>query len=111
MYTILTINGRPLSKYFENAYAVNWFAASRYEPRPYPGSITLFRALSRATTNARESQDDLDWKSLASGGLEVHEFAGTHHNILREPNVQLLAQKITACLNLHYRRQHVRDVS
>jgi len=96
IYATLTAGGRPIPKVLEHAYAVNWFAASRYQARFYPGCVTLFRAASG------RYGDELGWKPLAGGGLEVHEILGTHSDILREPNVQLLARKVTACLTLRY---------
>jgi hypothetical protein len=106
IYMMLTINGRrPLPKHFEDAYAVNWFAASRYKPRPYRGSITLFQASSGEVVADSELEGNLGWKSMATDGLDVHEVAGTHRDILQEPNFQRLAQKITACLTARYSQQ------
>src|SRR5262249_21415534 len=44
LYAMLANRGRPIPKYLERPHDVNWFAANRYRPRPYPGTITLFRA-------------------------------------------------------------------
>jgi amino acid adenylation domain-containing protein len=100
IYAAVTTGGRPLPKFLENPYAVNWFAASRYQPRPYHGHITLFRATSGEVAAYERSGDEVDWKPLALGGVAVHEIDGTHHDILHEPNVHLLAEKVTACLAL-----------
>jgi amino acid adenylation domain-containing protein len=100
VYKILTAGERALPKVLEQAYAVNWFAASRYRPRQYPGCVTLFRATSGDITAYEEYGGKLEWRSLAKGDVEVYEIAGTHHNIIREPNVKLLAQAVTYCLRL-----------
>jgi amino acid adenylation domain-containing protein len=105
IYARLSALGRPIPKVLEHPYAVNWFAASRYQPHFYPGCVTLFRAASGEGAVDEQYGHDLGWKPLAGGGVEVHEIPGTHHGIIREPNVQLLARKLTACLNLRYGRR------
>ena len=55
-----------------------------YQPRPYPGQVTLFRAL--------QSPDaDRGWKQLAAGGLDVQSVQADHHSILKPPAVQVIA--------------------
>jgi aspartate racemase len=38
------------------------------------------------------------WSKLAAGGLEVHHVPGDHIGILKEPHVQVLAEKLRDCL-------------
>jgi len=33
-----------------------------------------------------------------TGGIEVHEIPGTHETLLQEPHVQIVAEKLKACL-------------
>ena len=67
-----------------------------YEPKGYPGRITLFWARERPV----ESPDPRwGWKELAGGGLEVREVPGDHLSMMREPHIQVLAQELEACLD------------
>jgi thioesterase domain-containing protein/acyl carrier protein len=67
-----------------------------YVPQVYPDRVTLFKAIDRDITNVEvvEVEPGLGWTKLAAGGLEIHEIPGDHHGILKEPNVQLLAEKL-----------------
>ena len=33
-------------------------------------------------------------------GVEIHLIPGSHRSVIKEPNVQLLAEKLKACLDL-----------
>ncbi|NEO88669.1 MAG: hypothetical protein F6J87_31235 [Spirulina sp. SIO3F2] len=63
-----------------------------YEFIPYPGEIELFR-----------SQDDpdpkLNWRQLAEQGLLIHDIPGDHLGMLRDPNVQMIAQRLQVKLS------------
>lgn len=73
------------------------FAANRsYVARPYAGNLTLFRC-QRQTLDYSLSPD-LGWGDLVSGNLEIYDVAGSHYDILREPNIQFVAGKIKSCL-------------
>ncbi|WP_226889236.1 non-ribosomal peptide synthetase [Nostoc sp. MG11] len=67
-----------------------------YVPQIYLDRVTLFKAIDRDITNVEvvEVEPGLGWTKLAAGGLEIHEIPGDHHGILKEPNVQLLAEKL-----------------
>jgi thioesterase domain-containing protein len=56
--------------------------ASRYE-----GSITLF-----LPSEGDRTEHVRGWRALAEGGVELHEVAGTHYTMLREPHVKDLAE-------------------
>jgi amino acid adenylation domain-containing protein len=71
-------------------------ALFRYQIRPYPGQITLFRA---------EDPDDgyiypIDngWTRYAEGGLQIYKIPGQHQQIFARPNVGVLAEKLEGCL-------------
>jgi aspartate racemase len=76
---------------------LNMKAAREYEPRPYPGRITLFLA----TESAADIVDDtrLAWRELAIGGAEVYMFPGAHTDMFWEPQVQVLAEQLKACMD------------
>jgi amino acid adenylation domain-containing protein len=71
-------------------FQANLRADSRYRPRRYQGRVTLFKA----------AQDDSTWGwgDIAAGGVALHQIPGHHMNVLRPPQVQVLAQKLSACL-------------
>jgi len=41
----------------------------------------------------------LGWGGLAAGGIEIQDVAGSHLDMLSEPNVRMLAEKLRACLD------------
>ncbi|MCA9916753.1 MAG: SDR family NAD(P)-dependent oxidoreductase [Anaerolineales bacterium] len=63
----------------------------RYEPKPYAGKITLFRA--HETEQFNPSGVGIGWEPFAAGGLEVKVIYGTH-NIVKEPYVVELARML-----------------
>ena len=63
----------------------------------YPGPVTLFKA---AQELAEPSTDPtLGWSEWAAGGVEVHVVPGNHANMVYKPHVEVLAEKLRACLN------------
>ena len=79
-------------------------ALSQYVPQVYPGRVTLFRTRKGVVTWHHDPK--FGWGELAAGGLEIHDIpgwhfdiAGWHTNFLREPDVQVLAEKLRACLD------------
>jgi thioesterase domain-containing protein len=73
-------------------FQANVGADSRYRPQRYPGRVTLFRTATR-------SQDSTwGWGDIAADGVELHQIPGHHMNVLRPPQVQILAEKLSACL-------------
>ena len=41
----------------------------------------------------------LGWSEWAAGGVEVHLVPGNHANLVYEPHVEVLAEKLRACLS------------
>lgn len=95
IYTVLAACRRPIPRFLQRPYDINWFAAANYAPQFFPGRVTLFRA--SASANDTRAPKDL-WAQLADGGVELKWVPGGHEDILREPNVILLAQAVTDCL-------------
>jgi amino acid adenylation domain-containing protein len=71
-------------------------AGDRYQIKPYPEKILLFRAGEKGLRGLEEAGQG--WEKYAIGGLEIHELNGDHGNILNEPNVQFLAAELRQCL-------------
>jgi thioesterase domain-containing protein/acyl carrier protein len=68
---------------------------SAYDGRPYMGSLTLFRAEGRRWAGS-ENDPGYGWARWAQGGLTVHPVPGNHLTMFLEPNVQVLARKLSA---------------
>jgi len=79
----------------------NLRALRRYLPASYPGRVTLFRA---ALGTAPRPDATYGWRSLATGGVEVHEVPGDHYSIVREPHVRVLSDLLRARLDDAARR-------
>jgi len=76
---------------------VNTFAAANYKPKVYSGMLTIFRSTTR---RIEEGNDEfLGWGGLAKQGVEVHHIASNHFNILQEPGVRILSEKLKKCLH------------
>ncbi|MBG1259151.1 amino acid adenylation domain-containing protein [Nostoc commune] len=75
----------------------NLQASKHYVMRPFPGIVTLFRASLKSPSGYSDPQ--AGWGKLALGGVEIHDVPGDHTTLLKEPNLQVLAEKLKACLN------------
>jgi aspartate racemase len=71
-------------------------AARTYNPKIYPGKITLFRATDLGGGISHNPQ--MGWDRLAGGGLETHLIPGYFAHIVLEPRVRLLAQQLIAAI-------------
>jgi amino acid adenylation domain-containing protein len=87
---------RALPATLRNIEGLNFLAAREYVPGIYPGRVALFWASSDLTT----SFDLLDgWRTLSSGGVDVHEISGDHINIVKAPHVLALAGELRPYLD------------
>ena len=75
----------------------NLYASQNYVMQAYPGKVTIFQA-SIASPSIRYAPQG-GWDGLALGGVEIHDVPGDHGSILKEPNLQILAEKLKACLD------------
>ncbi len=74
------------------------FQASRnYELHRYPGRVTLFKASEELAGTSPDPT--LGWSEWANAGVEVHVVPGNHANMVYEPHVEVLAEKLRDCLN------------
>ncbi|HVG19428.1 MAG TPA: sulfotransferase, partial [Blastocatellia bacterium] len=90
--------------------AVNWLrglrakliAARNYAPRVYPGRITLFRPSGEAGAASWEQPNTPAttsmWGELSSEPVEAYAVPGTHHTMILEPHVRVLAERLGACI-------------
>jgi amino acid adenylation domain-containing protein len=80
-----------------NVGAANHQAFNSYVvPEIYPGKVTLFRSGS----SFKNWEDDPQlWNQVATGGVELYQIPeAIHTTLLEEPNVRILAEKLTICL-------------
>jgi thioesterase domain-containing protein len=82
--------GRPLPSALRNIEQINFAAVKDYLPQTYAGNVTLFLA---ADLTADYDLHD-GWRELVEGRIKVHEITGNHINIIKEPHVRLLAEKL-----------------
>jgi amino acid adenylation domain-containing protein len=68
-----------------------------YLPQVYPGTMVLFRAMERSP--GCRSDQFLGWGDLVQGGVETHAVPGSHVQIIEEPHVRVLAEKLKVCLD------------
>ncbi|HEX8650921.1 MAG TPA: amino acid adenylation domain-containing protein, partial [Pyrinomonadaceae bacterium] len=79
-------------------------AASRYVPQIYRGRITLFRAAQASPGNEElyenlQARDpSLGWNDLSSQPVDIRVVPGSHHTMILEPCVQVLAEQLKTVL-------------
>jgi thioesterase domain-containing protein/acyl carrier protein len=58
-------------------------ASAQYQPRAYPGSITLFRATERSPQSAFFKLDESNgWRNVAQGGIRIIDVPGGHTSLI-----------------------------
>jgi thioesterase domain-containing protein/acyl carrier protein len=72
-------------------------ATRNYALHLYPGRITFFKA--SETLDGTSADPTMGWSEWASGGVDVKIVPGNHANMMYPPHVEVLAEKLTACLN------------
>ncbi|MBI4782434.1 MAG: amino acid adenylation domain-containing protein [Oscillatoriophycideae cyanobacterium NC_groundwater_1537_Pr4_S-0.65um_50_18] len=79
-----------LQVFYANSQAVH-----RYVPQTYCDRITLFR-----TPAPSEGVPDLTlgWQQLSESKVEIHQIPGNHFTMLRNPQVERLAQQLQECI-------------
>jgi amino acid adenylation domain-containing protein len=80
----------------------NTIAALKYVPQPYPGRINLFRARDGSRQHD-EVDSTLGWGDLAGSGVELIWVPGNHQTLVSSPNVEVLAQRLSECVDRFHR--------
>jgi thioesterase domain-containing protein/aryl carrier-like protein len=75
---------------------VGYRAATGYQPQPYAGRATLFRATEQP--HGIFEDRTLGWGPLVNGGLEIYDTPGHHGAIVREPRSRVLAGQLQEAL-------------
>jgi thioesterase domain-containing protein len=85
-------------------YRAKLQSARNYLPDVYPGRITLLKPDEKPTQSGgpeTDSNDDASialWRDVSSEPVEVHAVAGTHHTMILEPHVSVLAERLRECI-------------
>jgi thioesterase domain-containing protein/acyl carrier protein len=75
-------------------------ASANYRPRPYPGSVLVFRATDRGLHNFFFKMDPRGgWGDLAAGGVRVVDLPGSHYNLLDADHAPAAAQRLRPFLS------------
>jgi thioesterase domain-containing protein len=90
-----TWNAVRLPEYLKKVGRANAHAAEQYVIRPYEGKTILLRA----GDTWRVADDPYAAWSQYIGGLETIQIRGAHFEILREPNVSSLAERLKSCIH------------
>ena len=96
LYMVFGFPWMPLARYRRNILKAGSRASKNYDPKTYPGKITLFRAADLGPD--MEYDPRMGWDRLAGGGLETHVIPGYHAHIVRDPRVRVLAPQVIAAL-------------
>ena len=77
----------------------NTQAAANYRPKMYSGQVIYFICKEKAASQlgVRLAQPTA-WKHWIENGIEIYEVPGGHMTMTQEPHVQVLAEKLNACL-------------
>lgn len=68
-----------------------------YVPKPYAKSVVFFRVQDRGPEHDRDPS--MGWKACVTGGVELHIVPGTHTDMMRMPNVRVIADTLATCLD------------
>ena len=87
----------PLSYIVEALEEANTKAVDKYTIRPYKGRVIIFRASERLPGIPHDPY--LGWAKFIEDKPEIYEIPGRHENIVDEPWVRVLAEKLGASLD------------
>ncbi|MBC8121208.1 MAG: SDR family NAD(P)-dependent oxidoreductase, partial [Gemmatimonadaceae bacterium] len=77
--------------------------AETYDPQPYSARLTLIlcdneESVKKFVIGPWRWLVPRSWSKLASGSLQTLTISSDHHSVLREPQVQVLAEQLKNCL-------------
>jgi thioesterase domain-containing protein/acyl carrier protein len=79
---------------------VNIMANNKYEAKPYPGRVILFKALRNANINVLSN----GWSDVELGELKIHPLDCYHGSILFDPAVSQLADILRGYIDEHIQK-------
>ena len=86
-----------IPKEFAEVEKANLRAAHIYQPQPYPGTVTLYRAEQQPL--GINPDPTLGWGTVGIENLVIHEVPGHHGSILFEPRVEKMAEIVSNYLD------------
>jgi surfactin family lipopeptide synthetase A len=72
-------------------------AEKDYALRPYAGRVILFRSSHKPLGQSTDPR--AGWSTYAAAGLETYNIEGNHENLLLEPQVRFVAERLKNCLD------------
>jgi thioesterase domain-containing protein/acyl carrier protein len=95
------VKGRQMEKLRSTAFLedINDRAGFSYQPKPYPGKVTIFQPQTRTP--------HMGWKGFVLGGVELIELPVYPGGMFVEPYVRILADKLRACIDTSVRARGV----
>jgi thioesterase domain-containing protein len=89
--------GGPVPECLQDKVHYHLELAHNYEPRTYPGRLTLFRAEVRPVVAGSDFGDPhLGWGRVAAGGVLVVPVPGDHFSLFAEPHARALGVALAA---------------
>lgn len=99
---LYTLTGKELPPDVRYAHVekIHWDALMRTSFKFYPGRIALLRATDRSPERLGWREDPtLGWGKLVGPGLEIHDVASGHDNMLSEPQATAVADELKLILS------------
>ncbi|WP_299411528.1 amino acid adenylation domain-containing protein [Acaryochloris sp. IP29b_bin.148] len=93
--------GGSFSEVAEKLKASHYKAWIDYECKPYPGTITIFKAHEQLPGFYVDPQ--MGWGSIAQDGVEIYSVPGYHADLVKSP---MLAEGMQACINKAINHTH-----
>jgi thioesterase domain-containing protein len=92
--------GRPLSRRqrYRRIKRRHTRQRTRYRPDPLNLRVTLFRAAESGIPERYGREPLYGWEQFAEQGVDVHDFPGTHDDLVYEPTVCLVAKRLEECM-------------
>jgi thioesterase domain-containing protein/acyl carrier protein len=84
---------RPQARISDDPWRTGYVPPPDFVPKVYPGRLTVFRI--HKQPYYRMNDEALGWRQRALGGVDIEFIPGDHESIFREPNVRVLAEKLT----------------
>jgi amino acid adenylation domain-containing protein len=81
-----------LSPEYIDVFDANLQASENYQALSYSGNLTLFRCQIQPQKQALSP--DLGWRDLVTGEIEIIPIPAAHYDMLREPHVRSVAEKL-----------------
>ena len=96
LYRIHQRLGRAIPSWMRESDKIQVHCYFRYQPAPNASRTLLFRHVGGAMSGAEDPL--LGWGKLCVGKFEVCDVPGNHNDIFVEPNVQVMAEKLSQSL-------------